>query len=253
MFSSCARATRPNRHIAHTGSHGYFCASEYFTGPRAVALQPARTTPGRARSSSTPPFLSLSGASSEPPSGPQRAYPARTWLPGIQAPCFTFHKQSAKDMAIAALTHSSMSAKRNNMELSKVGEAVSPASRGRNLRAGAEYVPCSRRIRHAQSGKAAAVKAVFRRNDLFSGADYDRYALSRFATKNLAPIARGIGLEELQRVGRGGPAAVSDEMCARAFLALLGVLELTVSPISRIMPFCGERLYPVWSPTDRKG
>jgi hypothetical protein len=41
----------------------------------------------------------------------------------------------------------SMSAKRNNMELSKVGEAVSPASRGRNLRAGAEYVH-----RHVLSG-----------------------------------------------------------------------------------------------------
>lgn len=83
-----------------------------------------------------------------------------------------------------------------------------------------------------QSGKAAAVKAVFRRDDLYNGQDYDRYALSRFATKNLAPIARGIGLDELQRVGRGTP-AVSDEMCARALLALLGVLELTVSPISR--------------------
>lgn len=60
----------------------------------------------------------------------------------------------------------------------------------------------------------------------YNGQDYDRYALSRFATKNLAPIACGIGLDELQRVGRGTP-AVSDEMCARALLALLGVLELT--------------------------
>ncbi|GAA5951933.1 hypothetical protein JCM8115_005282 [Rhodotorula mucilaginosa] len=145
-------------------------------------------------------------ATSAPPSTSQGHGLSRFNLPeqrlaelAARAPCFTFHKQSAKDMAIAALTHSSMSAKRNNMELSKVGEA---------------------------SGKAAAVKAVFRRNDLFNGADYDRYALSRFATKNLAPIARGIGLDELQRVGRGTP-AVSDEMCARALLALLGVLELT--------------------------
>lgn len=93
-----------------------------------------------------------------------------------------------------------------------------------------------------QSGKAAAVKAVFRRDDLYNGQDYDRYALSRFATKHLAPIARGIGLDELQRVGRGTP-AVSDEMCARALLALLGVLELTVRPIRRIMPFPGEIAY----------
>ncbi|GAA5989258.1 hypothetical protein JCM10908_001229 [Rhodotorula pacifica] len=117
----------------------------------------------------------------------------------LQAPCFLFHKQAAKEMAIVALTHSSASSRRNNVELAKVGDAC---------------------------GRAAAVKAVFKREDLSSGQDYDRYALSRFATKNLAPIARRIGLAELQRVGRGTP-LVSDEMCARVLLALLGVLELT--------------------------
>lgn len=74
----------------------------------------------------------------------------------------------------------------------------------------------------------------------YNGQDYDRYALSRFATKNLAPIACGIGLDELQRVGRGTP-AVSDEMCARALLALLGVLELTVSPTSRTRSLLEEK------------
>ncbi|GAA5871713.1 hypothetical protein JCM3774_003026 [Rhodotorula dairenensis] len=117
-----------------------------------------------------------------------------------RAPCFTFHKQSAKDLALVALTHSSVTtAKRTNIELAKVGDA---------------------------SGKAAAVKAVFNREDLHTGQDYDRYAMSRFATKHLAPIARRIGLEELQRLGRG-TSIVSDEMCARALLALLGVVELT--------------------------
>lgn len=85
----------------------------------------------------------------------------------------------------------------------------------------------SRNCALAQSGRLAATKAIYRRADLHSGQAYDLYGWSRFATKNLAPIARRIGLQDLMRLGRG-TAVVSDEMVARALLALVGVLELTV-------------------------
>ncbi|POY70224.1 hypothetical protein BMF94_6808 [Rhodotorula taiwanensis] len=117
----------------------------------------------------------------------------------IRAPCFTFTGSAARELAVVALTHSSLSASRNNVELARVGEA---------------------------SGRLAATKAIYRRADLHSGQAYDLYGWSRFATKNLAPIARRIGLQELMRLGRG-TAVVSDEMVARALLALIGVLELT--------------------------
>ncbi|GAA6013076.1 hypothetical protein JCM8202_003010 [Rhodotorula sphaerocarpa] len=60
-----------------------------------------------------------------------------------------------------------------------------------------------------------------------SGKIYEKHAQTSFATRDLAPIARRLGLQDLLRLGRG-TSAVSDEMCARVLLALLGVLDLTV-------------------------
>ncbi|GAA5885334.1 hypothetical protein JCM6882_009574 [Rhodosporidiobolus microsporus] len=115
-----------------------------------------------------------------------------------RAPCFSFRTPEARELAITALTHSSLSATRNNKELAKVGEAA---------------------------GKAAAVEALFLSPGKHTGKHYNDITLG-FTTKNLGAIGKGLKLDEAMRLDKGVP-YVSEEMFARGLEALLGVVKVT--------------------------
>ncbi|BGO97658.1 hypothetical protein NBRC10513v2_001652 [Rhodotorula toruloides] len=116
-----------------------------------------------------------------------------------RAPSLAFDSKDARELAVTAITHSSLSPTRNNTELARVGEAV-------------------RR-------KAVATKALFLSPGLHTGLQYNRAIAINFSSKVLAPIARKIKLEEVIRTAPNNP-FLSDDMLAKALLALLGALEL---------------------------
>ncbi|GAA5822994.1 hypothetical protein JCM11251_004451 [Rhodosporidiobolus azoricus] len=115
-----------------------------------------------------------------------------------RAPCFSFPTPEAKELAITALTHSSLSSVRNNSELAKIGEAA---------------------------GKAAAFEGLFKSPGKHTGKHYNDLTLC-FSTKSLAALGKELKLEEALRVDKGVP-YISDEMYARTCSALLGVIKLT--------------------------
>ncbi|BGO89551.1 hypothetical protein NBRC10512_004482 [Rhodotorula toruloides] len=115
-----------------------------------------------------------------------------------RAPSLAFDSKDAKELAVTAITHSSLSPTRNNTELARVREACS---------------------------KAVATKALFLSPGLHTGLQYNRAIAINFSSKVLAPIARKIKLEEVIRTAPNNP-FMSDDMLAKALLALLGALEL---------------------------
>ncbi|BGP22764.1 ribonuclease III [Rhodotorula toruloides] len=115
-----------------------------------------------------------------------------------RAPSLAFDSKDAKELAVRAITHSSLSATRNNTELVRVGQAC---------------------------GKAVAAKALFLSAGVHIGEQYNKAIAINFSVKVLAPIARQIKLQEVLRTASNTP-SMSDEMLAKALLALLGALEL---------------------------
>ncbi|GAA6004529.1 hypothetical protein JCM10207_000919 [Rhodosporidiobolus poonsookiae] len=113
-------------------------------------------------------------------------------------PSLSFDTPEGKDLARVALTHSSASATRNNTELSKVGEMY---------------------------GKAVATKALYLSPGRHSGKQYNDITMA-LAGKNLSRLAKELKLEDALRLGKGVP-FISEEMYARALLALVGAIELS--------------------------